>query len=281
VSENLVSIRVWGDFACFTRPEIKVERVSYPLMTPSAARGVLEAIFWEPQMLYLIDCIRVVRRGRWVSFRRNEVKSVVNTDKARKWMTSPDTFEPIQAGAGEDTDCAQRNMLALEDVEYVIRAEVRLSELGRRTGQVLPKYLDEFERRAKQGKCFHRPVLGVREFAASFEWIDDATRIRLVEWPKEELGLMLYDVFDPCQRAQGFRWLSDQEMERSQAAHAANTERLPKGRRRGGSPGPIPRHEGRPVKAQAAFFHARIKDAHMDCHPDRVQIIWPKSREVF
>src|ERR1017187_6101515 len=67
---NLITLRVWGDFACFTRPEMKVERVSYPVMTPSAARGILEAVFWEPQMLYLIDSVRVVKRGRWVSFRR-------------------------------------------------------------------------------------------------------------------------------------------------------------------------------------------------------------------
>ena len=85
-TENLVSIRVWGDFACFTRPEMKVERVSYPIMTPSAARGVLEAIFWEPQMYYLIHQIAVIRhttggreygKGRWVSFRRNEVTQTV------------------------------------------------------------------------------------------------------------------------------------------------------------------------------------------------------------
>ena len=68
---NLVTVRVWGDFACFTRPEMKVERVSYPVMTPSAGRGILEAIFWEPQMYYVIDAIRVVKRGRWFSFRRN------------------------------------------------------------------------------------------------------------------------------------------------------------------------------------------------------------------
>ena len=70
---NLVTLRVWGDFACFTRPEMKVERVSYPVMTPSAARGILEAVFWEPQMYYLIDSIRVVKRGQWISIRRNEV----------------------------------------------------------------------------------------------------------------------------------------------------------------------------------------------------------------
>src|SRR5947209_16184067 len=124
--KSLVSVRVWGDFACFTRPEMKVERVSYRVPTPSAARGVLEAIFWEPEMYYLIDSITVVRPGRWFSFRRNEVKTVVSIDQAKKWMTGKEPVEPIQAGGGAD-DAAQRNMLALADVEYVFTAGVRLT----------------------------------------------------------------------------------------------------------------------------------------------------------
>jgi CRISPR-associated protein Cas5d len=115
---NIITLRVWGDFACFTRPEMKVERVSYPVMTPSAARGILEAVFWEPQMRYLIDSIRVVKRGCWVSIRRNEVTKVVSLDNAKTWMNSPDKVVPLNAGAGADTDCAQRNMLALQGVEY-------------------------------------------------------------------------------------------------------------------------------------------------------------------
>ncbi|MCV4783531.1 CRISPR-associated protein Cas5, partial [Escherichia coli] len=74
MNDNLVRIRVWGDFACFTRPEMKVERVSYPIMTPSAARGVLEAIFWKPEMYYIIDSITAIRRGKWTAFKRNELK---------------------------------------------------------------------------------------------------------------------------------------------------------------------------------------------------------------
>ncbi|MBN2358786.1 MAG: type I-C CRISPR-associated protein Cas5 [Deltaproteobacteria bacterium] len=100
---NRISVRVWGDFACFTRPEMKVERVSYPVMTPSAARGILEAIFWEPQMYYLVDSIRVVKKGRWVSFRRNEVTKRISMDSAATWMKAPDKFEPIMAGGGSRT----------------------------------------------------------------------------------------------------------------------------------------------------------------------------------
>src|SRR5947208_6652333 len=95
-----VSLRVWGDFACFTRPEMKVERVSYRVPTPSAARGVLEAVFWEPEMLYLIDSIAVVRPGRWFSFRRNEVGKVISKDAAVSAMAGKKPVEPIKAGGG-------------------------------------------------------------------------------------------------------------------------------------------------------------------------------------
>ena len=173
MSDNLVTIRAWGDYACFTRPEMKVERVSYPVMTPSAARGVLEAIFWEPEIYYLIDSIHIIQRGRWFSFRRNEVTSVISIDNAKTWMKSPEKVAPIRAGGGA-ADGTQRNMLALEGVEYLITAEVRLSEIGKKRGHPIKAYLAEIERRAKNGKCYHRPYLGVREFAADFDWEDDA-----------------------------------------------------------------------------------------------------------
>lgn len=129
--QNLVSLRVWGDFACFTRPEMKVERVSYRIPTPSAARGVLEAVFWEPQMAYVIDHIRVIRPGVWFSFRRNEVTKIINIDTAASWMRGSKVFEPIQAGGGAE-DAAQRNMLALAGVEYVITADIRLTPRAER-----------------------------------------------------------------------------------------------------------------------------------------------------
>lgn len=285
MSENLISIRVWGDFACFTRPEMKVERVSYPLMTPSAARGILEAIFWEPQMYYLIDSICVVKRGAWVSFRRNEVITRVSLDSARTWMNYPEKFDPIHAGGGA-ADGTQRNTLALEDVEYIITAQVFLSELGKRSGQNLIKYIKEVERRADQGKCFHRPSLGVREFAADFQWEPDlqaALERRAAElredkdwraiWPEEDLGLILYDVFDYCQRAQGFRWLSAEEIKLGLAAHAVTPTKRQGGKGKAGAGEDLPRHEGTLIKPQAAFFHATVRDARMDCHPERVKII--------
>lgn len=278
MTDNLVTVRVWGDFACFTRPEMKVERVSYPVMTPSAARGILEAIFWEPQMYYLIDAIRVVKRGHWFSFRRNEVINVISLDSAKTWMKAPEKVTPIQAGGGAP-DGTQRNMLALEDVEYLITAEVRLTELGKRKNN-LPKYLEEIRRRAQSGKCYHRPALGVREFAADFEWEEDAqaalerrTAELASDWRsyEEALGLMLYDVFAVHERAEGFRWLSPEEIAVLQEQRQAENKKLSAAARRGATKASQSHYEGRLVKPEATFFHASVRASKLDCHPERVQ----------
>ena len=278
MTDNLVTVRVWGDFACFTRPEMKVERVSYPVMTPSAARGILEAIFWEPQMHYLIDAIRVVKRGRWFSFRRNEVINVISLDSAKTWMKTPEKVTLIQAGGGT-RDGTQRNMLALEDVEYLITAEVRLTAIGTQNNG-LSKYLEEIRRRAQSGKCYHRPALGVREFAADFEWEEDAQsalerRAAALgsNWRgyEEDLGLMLYDVFDVNERAEGFRWQRPEEIEALQAQREAESKKLSAAARKAAARAPLPRYEGRLVKPEAAFFHASVKESKLDCHPERVR----------
>jgi CRISPR-associated protein Cas5d len=278
---NLVTLRVWGDFACFTRPEMKVERVSYPVMTPSAARGILEAIFWEPQMYYLIDSIRVVKRGSWISIRRNEVTKVISIDNAKVAMSSPEKTPHIQAGGGAEDGC-QRNMLALKDVEYLITAEVRLTPLAHPPRDNLGKYLREIEGRARTGKCFHRPCLGMREFATDFEWEPDAeaafTR-RATELGKpttrgeEPLGLMLYDVFDPQGRSMGFRWLREDEI----AAQVADFEQSLVGAKKGEQTKRRKEFEAKrqrataaPLKPQPLFFDARLRDGLLDCHPDRV-----------
>lgn len=281
---NTITLRVWGDFACFTRPEMKVERVSYPVMTPSAARGILEAVFWEPQMFYLIDSIRVVRRGRWVSFRRNEVTKVISLDSAKTWMHSPEKTTPIQAGGGAD-DGTQRNMLALQDVEYLITAEIRTTPLADRPEDKREKYLAEIERRARAGKCFHRPGLGMREFAADFEWEDDAdatferrqAELGLSASPfNEDLGLMLYDVFDHRERAHGFRWLRPEETATKEHAFESSLAGLKKGeqtkRRKEFAASPV-RWTRPPIMPQPAFFHARVEQSRLDCHPDRVRIL--------
>ena len=266
-SSRQVTLRVWGDFACFTRPEMKVERVSYPVMTPSAARGILEAIFWEPQMYYLIDSIRIIKRGQWISFRRNEVTSVVSLENVKSWMKNPSKFKPILAGGGAK-DGTQRNMLALQDVEYLITAEVCLTQIDRNSQNKLGKYLAEIERRARSGKCYHRPSFGVREFAADFEWEPDADEAELRRAAQlkqapgalnEELGLVLYDVFDHRERAIGFRWLKNGEISTIDPVVVDK------------------RAIGQHINPSPTFFMAKIESSKLDCHPERIQIITQKD----
>lgn len=196
---HLVSARVWGDFACFTRPEMSPERVSYPIMTPSAARGVLEAIFWEPQICYLIDHIKVVHRGRWLTIRRNEVSEVISVRNVVSWMNGKVRLKHIHAGGGGE-HCSQRYTTLLTNVEYVITAEIRPTP-RLSAGQVdMRKYLNLFNNRATTGKCYHRPYLGCREFDAFFEL---ASGDEPAEVYDDEIGLMFYDWFDPEARLQG------------------------------------------------------------------------------
>ena len=272
MTNKFVTIRVWGDFACFTRPEMKVERVSYPVMTPSAARGVLEAIFWEPQIYYLVDSIHIIRRGRWFSFRRNEVISVISIDSTKTWMKSPEKVSPIQAGGGAP-DGTQRNMLALQGVEYLITAEVRLTEIGRKSRETIQKYRVEIERRARSGKCYHRPALGMREFAADFEFEEDAhtalerrKRELGADWHgyNEDLGLMLYDVFAPEARAHGFRWLREGE-------HLADPHAHPDHQTQRKVDQAMPRSDGTLVRPEAVFFFADVQQGRLDCHPTRAR----------
>jgi CRISPR-associated protein Cas5d len=268
-TENLVSIRVWGDFACFTRPEMKVERVSYPIMTPSAARGVLEAIFWEPQMYYLIHQITIIKhtvsgreygKGRWISFRRNEVKQTVKVNNVQRWMNDPSDFAPFQAGGGA-ADATQRNMLALADVAYLVTAEVCLTDLARQPRDNFQKYKDEFKRRAVVGKCYYRPAFGCREFAADFDWIPKPESVERYPWPEENFGTMLYDVFHHAERKKGFAWVNP----------SANYEEL-------GCPPPEleaarkRNHFGQIIKPAACFFTAKVTNAVMECHPENIQI---------
>ena len=189
-----VYLRTWGDFACFTRPEMKVERVSYQVMTPSAARGILEAILYRPQFRWQVRRIAVKKPVRFLAFRRNEVKSKLS-------VRNP---EPLLA----DEDRTQRNTLALRDVEYVIEATLVTTALAgeRRKPAVHEddkgpdssfKYLSMFERRAAKGQCFTQPVFGCREFPAYFELADASAMISPQSAnPDGPLGLMLYDVFD-------------------------------------------------------------------------------------
>lgn len=279
MTDNRVTIRVWGDYACFTRPEMKVERVSYPICTPSAARGILEAIYWEPQMYYVIDNIAVVKKGRWFTFRRNEVTSVININQAQSWMQGKIPAKYIMAGGG-GPDAAQRNMLALACVEYLITAEIRTTRLHNSEVHSIEKYLREIQSRASKGKCCYRPALGCREFDADFDWVGDVANIKLADWREEDLGLMLYDLFDVDQREEGFRWLSQEELKLTGSGNETGPERRPKENRKALSGEPKPLYAGKLIQPQASFFQAKVKDAHMDCHPDRIKILGPRGTEV-
>lgn len=175
--ERYVSVRVKGDFALFTRPENKVERVSYPLITPSAARGVLEAIFWHPQFRWAIREVHVLKPVRTVGILRNEVNSKMSAGRK----------EPYYA----DEDRSQRHSVCLRDVDYLIFADV---EVKPGVGEDHAKYRDQFRRRVEKGQCYHRPTLGCREFAAEFEPWDGSAQA--VDW-NEDLGLMLWDMAYP------------------------------------------------------------------------------------
>lgn len=190
----IIHLRTWGDLACFTRPEMKVERVSYPVITPSAARGLLESILYKPQFRWRIHRIAVKRPIQFLAFRRNEVKSRLSTRKP----------EPLLA----DEDRTQRNTLALRDVDYVIEASMHLTPLAglpRRKpedtedngGDTPVKYLAMFQRRAEKGQCFAQPCFGCREFPAHFELADKAAMQVSPGINRDaDLGLMLYDVFN-------------------------------------------------------------------------------------
>lgn len=176
-----LAVRVWGDLACFTRPEMKVERVSYPMMTPSAARGVLEAIFWKPEFDWQVQEIHVLKPIRYFSVLRNEINSRQSERSAASWR---------RGGGGYDAaaDRAQRHTLALRDVAYLIVARQRL----RRHADADPaKYRDQFRRRVLAGRCFATPYLGCREFVAAFAAPDGGERpIDL----NDDLGPMLLDL---------------------------------------------------------------------------------------
>ncbi len=154
-----LEVKVWGELACFTRPELKVERVSYPVMTPSAARGILEAIFWKPEMRWVVRQIAVLRSIRFFSIVRNEVNSKASARAVRQQLAR-------RSGYYADDDRAQRHTLALRDVAYVIRGDIALAPHA--AGEHPAKFRDQFRRRVERGQCHHVPYLGCREFSAFF-----------------------------------------------------------------------------------------------------------------
>ncbi|WP_245778112.1 type I-C CRISPR-associated protein Cas5c [Lentzea xinjiangensis] len=183
-----VAVQVWGDAALFTRPELKVERVSYPVMTPSAAVGVLESIYWKPQFRWRVVSIEVLAPIKQFTQRRNETTDIASLADAVSGRRRLDTV----------ANRVQRNAVCLRDVAYRIHAHV---ELDKKADKPEAAYRDQFRRRVTRGSCFSQPYLGVREFTAFFSDPDD----RPVWQHSEEFGLMLHSV-DHSTTPASFTW---------------------------------------------------------------------------
>ncbi len=188
-----ISLHVWGDYACFTRPELKAERMSYEVMTPSAARGILSAIYWKPQFRWVIDRIHVLRPIRMTQIRRNEVGSKAVAPSSDVMAGRKEAF----VGLLIEDNRQQRAATILRDVGYIIDAHVEVLEEESEVNSVA-KHLEMFKRRAAKGQCFHQPCLGNREFPASFELVDDEHPAPASELPEAQknrsFGLMLWDI---------------------------------------------------------------------------------------
>lgn len=182
-------LEVSGDFACFTRPEMKVERVSYDVMTPSSARAVFESILWKPAIRWQISKIEVLKPVRWISIRRNEVGAVVSVRNAQEAMNKGTG----SLGLNIEDERQQRAGLFLRDVAYRIHAYFELLP-NAGENNTMGKFLDMFERRAEKGQCVNQPYFGCREFACDFRLIDTAQAQTSPIAETRDLGWMLYDM---------------------------------------------------------------------------------------
>lgn len=184
-----IRLEVWGDYACFSRPELKVERVSYDVMTPSAARGLLEAIFWHPGLRYTIDRIHVCSPIQFSNLRRNEVKSTISARSARTVM---------ERGKGElwlasSEDIQQRAAMLLRNVHYVIEAHFDMTENAAPSDNP-GKFQDILKRRIARGQFYHQPYFGCREFPARFRLCEELPPCPDELKGSRDLGYMLWDL---------------------------------------------------------------------------------------
>jgi len=187
-----IRLHVWGDYACFTRPEMKVERVSYDVMTPSAARGILEAIHWRPAIRWVVDRIHVLKPILFETLRRNELGKKV---PARSVTTAMNAGSTDELYVIVENERQQRATILLRDVAYLIEAHFELTERAE-FDDTEAKHLAMFNRRAAKGQCFHRPYLGTREFAADFALVTDSVPESSLpsDQRDRDLGWMLHDL---------------------------------------------------------------------------------------
>lgn len=182
-----VRVEVWGEYACFSRVEFKVERVSYDVITPSAARGILETIYWHPGMKWVIDRIYILSPIKMTNIRRNEVQSKILASNVRAAMAGGKN--PLYISTSKDI--VQRASLVLQDVHYVIEAHFNMTDKASESDNH-GKFQDIMKRRLRKGQCFHQPYFGCREFPAKFkEWTDE--KIPAIEETRD-IGYMLWDI---------------------------------------------------------------------------------------
>lgn len=189
-----VKLELWGDYASFNRPEMKVERVSYDTITPSAARGILEAIYWKPQIRWVIDELRVLKPIRFTQVRRNEIAVKIPERSATSAMKSGTG----DLGIAVQDHRQQRAALVLVDVRYGVSAHIEVLDRRGQDGAVLEhpeaKHLDSFRRRAERGQYFHHPYFGTREFPAFFRVVEDFPSCPAELVGQRDLGFILHDI---------------------------------------------------------------------------------------
>ncbi len=183
----MIQVEVWGDYACFSRPELRVERMSYDVPTPSAARGIIEAIFFHPGLKWKVDKIHIINEIKFTNIRRNELKSKISADTVRSVMNG--NGRALYLAAAQDI--AQRAATILQDVHYVIEAHFEMTDRAA-PGDNPGKFQDIIKRRMERGQCYHTPYFGCREFPAYFRRWPGGPIPTIPE--TRDLGLMLYDL---------------------------------------------------------------------------------------
>ncbi|GAP39421.1 type I-C CRISPR-associated protein Cas5c [Flexilinea flocculi] len=186
-----ITIRVQGPYALFTRPEMKVERVSYDVITPSAARGIIEAVYWKPAIRWVIDKIHVLNEIKYTNIRRNEVSEKASTQIAKRIMNGAN--DPFYLSANDNRQ--QRASMVLKDVDYCIEAHFEIVQENAGPEDTVEKHYNIVLRRLKKGQYFNPPCLGTREFGATVELVEDTRTIPPSSLTgSKDLGWMLYDL---------------------------------------------------------------------------------------
>lgn len=185
-----VKLKIWGDYACFTRPEMKVERVTYDIITPGAARGILEAIYWKPEIRWVVTRLHVLNPIRFTHVRRNELDCKIPASRVKQALTGKTT----DLGITIEDHRQQRAAMVLKEVCYGIEAHLQVLRHDGPEDKPEAKHLDQFNRRARNGEYFHHPYLGCREFPANFELVEAFPPCDETLRGERDLGFMLHDI---------------------------------------------------------------------------------------